>query len=438
MSWPRYPEYKPSGVEWLDEVPIHWATKPIKSLATCNDEALPESTLIDYELDYVEISDVEYGRGITSTSAMTFGEAPSRARRRVADGDVLISTVRTYLRAIAPVSDPQENLIASTGFAVVRPRSINGTYLGYVLHAEYFVSKVIACSTGVSYPAINASQLMCFFAPVPSLDEQVAIAAFLDRETRKIDALVAEQECLITLLKEKRQAVISHAVTKGLNSDAAMKPSGIEWLGDVPAHWEVVRMAGVFREAVETGSDDLPILSVSIHDGVSDKELNETELNRKVTRSDDRTKYKAVLPGDLAYNMMRAWQGAFGAVTVTGQVSPAYVVARPVREVRTAFVESVLRTPHAVEQMRRHSRGITDFRLRLYWEEFKNIHLALPPIDEQAIILSRIADVTMKFDALTEEAEQAIELLKERRAALISAAVTGQIDVRLSAIEVQT
>jgi type I restriction enzyme S subunit len=153
-------------------------------------------------------------------------------------------------------------------------------------------------------------------------------------------------------------------------------------------------------------------------------------MDRKVTRSEDRSKYKAVQPGDLAYNMMRAWQGGFGAVTVSGQVSPAYVVARPFGEVCTAFVEQLLRTPHAVEQMRRHSRGVTDFRLRLYWEEFKNIRVALPPLPEQQGILDAVATKTAKFDSLIGETVSAIELLKERRAALISAAVTGKIDVR--------
>ena len=414
-------------------MPAHWTLKPVKAIASCNDEVLSESTPEEFEIDYVEISDVAYGQGITSATTMPFGAAPSRTRRRVADGDVLISTVRTYLRAIAPLSKPSANLIASTGFAVIRPRSLHSGYLGYALQSEYFISKVISSSVGVSYPAINASQLMGITTPVPDRQEQFAIATFLDRETAKIDALVTEQERLIALLKEKRQVVISHAVTKGLNPHAPMKPSGVEWLGDVPRHWEVDRLASVFREAVDTGSDDLPILSVSIHDGVSDKELDEAELDRKVTRSDDRSKYKAVRPGDLAYNMMRAWQGAFGAVKVAGQISPAYVVARPIREIRTAFVEGVLRTPQAVEQMRRLSRGITDFRLRLYWEEFKNICLALPPVEEQTAILNRITDVTANFDALSHEAGQAIELLKERRSALISAAVTGQIDVRKAA-----
>jgi type I restriction enzyme S subunit len=265
---------------------------------------------------------------------------------------------------------------------------------------------------------------------VPPLAEQTLIASFLDRETAKIDGLVGEQRRLIELLKEKRQAVISRAVTKGLNPHAPLKPSGIEWLGDVPKHWEVSRIANLFREVVEAGTDDLPILSVSIHHGVSDKEMEEEEMDRKVTRSDDRSKYKQVAPNDLVYNMMRAWQGGFGTVTVAGMVSPAYVVARPRTTILTAYVEHLLRTPKAIEQMRRHSRGITDFRLRLYWDEFKNIRIPLPVQHETIAICESIIAMDESFDALTAEAERAIELLQERRTALISAAVTGKIDVR--------
>lgn len=430
MSFAKYPAYKDSGVAWLGEVPGHWEVVRLSTIATCNDEVLLESTPEDYEIEYVEISGVQAGQGITETTALPFGHAPSRARRVVRDGDVLISTVRTYLRAIAQVNNPPENMIASTGFAVLRPRRVYSGFLGYACHAEGFVSEVIARSVGVSYPAINASELTRLALPLPTALEQAAITTFLDHETARIDALVAEQEKLIALLQEKRQAVISHAVTKGLNPRAPMKDSGVEWLGEVPGHWTVKRLATVFREVSELGNDDLPILSVSIHDGVSDKELNEAELDRKVSRSEDRSKYKAVSPGDLTYNMMRAWQGAFGAVTVQGQVSPAYVVARPTSKVLAAFVEQVLRTPKAVEQIRRHSRGITDFRLRLYWEEFKNIRLALPPIDEQRKILDDIASDVERFDELITQARTAITLLQERRTALISAAVTGQIDVR--------
>jgi type I restriction enzyme S subunit len=247
---------------------------------------------------------------------------------------------------------------------------------------------------------------------------------------------VAEQQRLIELLKEKRQAVISHAVTKGLNPDAPMKDSGVEWLGEVPAHWDVLRLGALFKEVSEDGNDELPILSVSIHDGVSDRQLGDEEMERKVTRSEDTSKYKMVAPSDLVYNMMRAWQGGFGTVMVPGLVSPAYVVARPIRAFSSSFIEQVLRTSCAVEEMRRFSRGVTDFRLRLYWDEFKAIHVAVPPQGEQDAIMDHIESCTRAFDALTAEATRAIDLLQERRTALISAAVTGKIDVRGVAAEV--
>ena len=142
----------------------------------------------------------------------------------------------------------------------------------------------------------------------------------------------------------------------------AYKPSGVEWLGEVPVHWEVKRIASLYSEVVEAGNGDLPVLSVSIHHGVSDSELSEEEMDRKVARSEDRSKYKRVAPGDLVYNMMRAWQGAFGSVVVEGMVSPAYVVARPKTSLPTEWIEYLLRTEFAVNEIKRFSRGITDFR----------------------------------------------------------------------------
>jgi type I restriction enzyme S subunit len=217
------------------------------------------------------------------------------------------------------------------------------------------------------------------------------------------------------------------------------KDSGVEWLGSVPEHWDVVRAAHLFREVAEPGAQDLPILSVSIHDGVSDEELSPEELDRKVTRSDDRSKYKKVAPGDLVYNMMRAWQGGFGTVRVTGMVSPAYVVARPKSRFSTTFVEYLLRTPQAIEEMRRRSHGVTDFRLRLYWDQFKDLCLTLPPVEEQNAIISFLEGETAKIDALVEEQKRLIDLLKEKRQAAISYAVTKGLNanapMRTSGIE---
>lgn len=437
MSFPQYPSYKDSGVPWLGQVPAHWDIAPLKVFCSCNDDVLSEKTASDFELLYVDISNVDRFNGITSKEQFKFSFAPSRARRKVTNGDIIISTVRTYLRAIAQIKNPEHNLVVSTGFAVVRPTdSVHSVYLGYFASSHYFVDQVVALSTGVNYPSITATQLMNIAALIPSIEEQAQIAAFLDRETAKIDALVAEQQRLLTLLKEKRQALISHAVTKGLNPNAPMKPSGIDWLGDIPAHWEITRLGNLLHQVNDQGDDKLPILSVSIHYGITDKETEGSNQERKISRSEDKSKYKQVIPGDLVYNMMRAWQGGLGTASTNGLVSPAYVVSRQKTNCDTTFIEYLLRTPNAIEQMRRHSKGVTDFRLRLYWDEFKNIQIAVPPMDESRRICNDLDRISRDLKEVEKTSIQMVELLQERRAALISAAVTGKIDVRQQVPEV--
>ena len=205
---------KDSGIEWLGEIPEGWQKLRVKHIASINDEVLSEATAPDYELLYVDIGSVEAIYGIQKKEQMRFENAPSRARRRVRDGDVIVSTVRTYLRAIAPVVEPESNLIVSTGFAVVRPRQrLENIFAAYVLRAPYFVDTVVSRSVGVSYPAVNASDIADIHLAVPPSSEQHAIAAFLDRETARIDALIEKVEASIDLLSEYRTALISAAVT---------------------------------------------------------------------------------------------------------------------------------------------------------------------------------------------------------------------------------
>ena len=246
----------------------------------------------------------------------------------------------------------------------------------------------------------------------------------------RIDALIDKKTLFIDLLKLKRQSLITNAVIQGIDSPVKLRDSGVEWIGAIPGHWSVMRMGNIYREANRTGDPTLPVLSISIHDGISDDELAQEDRDRRVSHIEDREKYKRVVPGDLAYNMMRAWQGGFGAVMVDGLVSPAYVVAEPTCEIRSDFIELLLRTSMAIEEMRRFSRGIADFRMRLYWDDFKNIRVCLPPIEEQNRILEFIAKASSRIDLLTERTQESITLLKERRTALITAAVTGQIDLR--------
>ncbi len=207
-----------------------------------------------------------------------------------------------------------------------------------------------------------------------------------------------------------------------------MKDSGVDWLGKVPAGWNVYRIANLYDERNESGEDSLPILSVSINTGISDHEVADEEQTRVFVRSEDKTKYKRVHPGDLAYNMMRAWQGAFGAVRVDGMVSPAYVVAKPKKQgvLDSRYMEALLRTPSAIEEMHRYSHGITDFRLRLYWPEFKNIRVCVPTIEEQIEIADYIDNQTSEIDVLLAKKEQLIADTEAYKKSLIYEYVTGK------------
>ena len=204
---------KDSGVEWLGKVPEHWVPKPICRVASVNDDVLPESTDETTAIRYVDISSVGYTDGIKQATEMDFIDAPSRARRKAANGDVIVSTVRTYLKAVAPVTDDYSDCIFSTGFAVLRARDLNHSFLKWAILNELLVQAIEAHSEGLSYPAINASTLVKLKIAVPPLEEQAKIANFLDLETSRFDILASETKKSINLLKEKRSALITAAVT---------------------------------------------------------------------------------------------------------------------------------------------------------------------------------------------------------------------------------
>ena len=231
-------------------LPPSWVSKRLKYLATHNNEVLAESTDEEKEIDYIEISGVSLSHGIEEITRIAFGKAPSRARRKVRSSDILISTVRTYLRAIATVDEASPDLIASTGFCVVRPNhDVDSGFVGWAVKSESFVSEIVARSIGVSYPAINASELVTIDMPLPPLDTQRRIAQFLDEKTARIDTLIEKKRELLDRLAEKRQALITRAVTKGLNPDVPIKSSGIDWLGDIPAHWGVLPLKRVLASS---------------------------------------------------------------------------------------------------------------------------------------------------------------------------------------------
>jgi len=418
MSFPHYPAYKPSGVEWLGEVPEHWQEKPLKTITSINDEVLSDSLSPDYEIEYVDIGSVSLANGIEKTETMPFGDAPSRARRIPRDGDVLVSTVRTYLKAIAPVVNPPLNLVASTGFAVVRPRhELESGFLKYALQEEHIIQQVISRSTGVSYPAINASDVAKISLNLPGASEQLSIATFLDHEAAKIDALIAEQQRLIELLQEKRQAVISHTVTKGLNPDAPMKDSGVEWLGEVPDYWRVIPL----RWAAKCCSGD----------GLSSAEISSIGDDEHMVR---------VIGGNglMGYtNQAKTTYSLLAIGRVGALCGNVHIVHSPAWITDNALVldpdPSIFDLGFLSLTLR--SRNLNDIASKtaqplITATQVSDQRIPCPPLSEQQLIASYLSKQSEQFDTLSTEAQRAIDLLQERRSALISAAVTGQIDVR--------
>ena len=237
---------------------------------------------------------------------------------------------------------------------------------------------------------------------------------------------MAAKERLLELLAEKRRALITRAVTRGLDLTVPLRDSGISWISKMPAHWETRRVAWLFRDRDERGEPNLPLLEVSINAGVVLREFSDDRIES--TASDFNT-YKVARKGDVVFNKMRMWQGAVGVAPEDGLVSPDYTVAAPSGALSSNYAEQLFRTEMFSAECARWSHGIVWDRLRLYWEGFRDIEIPLPPLDEQRTILAHIQREMAKLDALRRATERTIGLLKERRTALIAAVVTGKLDI---------
>lgn len=400
--------------------------KPLKHVCTLNPAVLSENTPADLDIDYIDIGSVTHQQGIVSRERMTFSNAPSRARKPVKEGDVIISTVRTYLRAIAQVNSSDCGSIVSTGFAVCRAKDgLDARFLHAALQSPPFIEQVVARSVGVSYPAINPSTLGDIKIPLPDLPTQKRIAAFLDRETARIDALIAKRAEFETKVKESREALIASLLV-GLPEEI-QRPSTTDWLENLPTDIPRERAKVHFHERVElsaTGNEEL--LTVSHLTGVTKR----SEKNVNMIMAESHEGYKLVQPDDLVINTMWAWMGAMGVSKEAGLISPAYGIYRPISgKYVPEYIDLLVRSKPFVAEATRRSKGIHSSRLRLYPDAFLDMRLPVPILDQQESTLAKISARAVREDALVEKNTKATEFLREYRAALITAAVTGQIDV---------
>ncbi|MCP4117000.1 MAG: hypothetical protein GY737_16670 [Desulfobacteraceae bacterium] len=425
----RYEEYKDSGVEWLGKIPAQWEVKRLKFVTSIfrgkfTHRPRNDDRLYGGEYPFFQTGDVAKAGKYLSKYKQTLNDKGLRVSTLIPKGTVVI----TIAANIGDVSILETNACFPDSVVGFKPKdNIYRDYLFYGLGSmkEQFVGSTIK-NTQMN---LNVDRIGSNFITCPSIKKQTAIAAFLDHKTAQIDQAVEIKKQKVAQLKEHKQILIQNAVTRGLNPDAPMRDSGVDWIGEIPTHWHIVANRTLFKERVEPGQDELPLLSVSIHSGVSTGELHEDENIRGRVKIEDKTKYNLVKPDDIVFNMMRAWQGAIGAVKVKGMVSPAYIIAIPKGSIKSKYFEYQYRCPIFIQQMDRFSKGITDFRKRLYWHEFKQLVTLLPPTEEQTAIVTHIETESAKIDKAIDLQEQQIDKLEEYKTTLINSAVTGKIKV---------
>ena len=280
---------------------------------------------------------------------------------------------------------------------------------------------------GSTFMELSANEVKSLEIPYPPPAMQRAIADRLDHATVRLDSLIAEKEGVLNLLVERLHAIVAKAVTRGLDLDAPLRPSGVRWLPEIPSDWKTRRIAWLFRERDERGEPDLPLLAVSINTGVSVRQFSDDRI--EATASDFNT-YKIARRGDVVFNKMRMWQGAVGIAPQDGLVSPDYVVACPTGGLLPRYANLLFRIERFSAECARRSHGIVWDRLRLYWTGFRDIAVPVPSIGIQKSIADHVAEATAKANALVSVANEALVLLRERRAALIAAALSGHVDVK--------
>ena len=424
MSFPRYPTYKPSGVEWLGEVPEHWEVLPLKRRS----RLLTEKT--ECRDNPIALENIEGWTGrLVETDSEFLGEGVA-----FEPGDILFGKLRPYLAKVYLAAKGGQ---AVGDFHVIHPfDSLHPRFLQFLLLTKEMIDLVNGSTFGAKMPRASWDFLASLHLSIPPLDEQSVIATFLDHETAKIDALIAEQQRLIELLQEKRQAVISHAVTKGLNPHAPMKDSGVEWLGEVPEHWEVCRVkaVSVFTTSGPRGWServgDVGALFVQSGDLTDVMGVDFANCKRVQVGDDAEAARTKLLDGDLVVCITGAKTGNVAvceSVPESSYVNQHLCLIRPGEGVHPRFLAALLKS----------GCGQTYFSLAQYGlkqglslEDVREARVALPPLDEQDRICKCLRGVSSRYLPLEAESQRTISLLQERRSALISAAVTGQIDVR--------
>lgn len=431
MSMARYREYKDSGIPWVGDVPAHWHVHPLVGVAIERSESnasMQENNLLSLSYGQIVRKNIESNDGLLPESFDTY--------QIVHEGDIVLrlTDLQNDKRSLRSAQVRERGIITSA-YLALQPKGATSAFLSYLLRA-YDLTKVFYSMGGGLRQSMKFADLKRMPIAVPPPSEQAAIVTFLDREIAKIDALIAEQEKLIALLSEKRQATLSHAVTKGLKPYAPMEDSGLSWLGEIPAHWTTVRVKTLSRfttsgprgwseRIAEDGS--LFIQSGDLNDSMG----LEYETAKRVNVGEDAEATRTRLAqGDVVVCITGAKTG--NVALCKSLREPAYInqhlcLIRPAEKVSGHFLALALKSIVGQTQFELSQYGL---KQGLSLENVRELWVTLPPRDEQEAIVSFVEAEMRRFTSLALAADAGVDLLKERRAAIIAAAVTGQIDVR--------
>lgn len=414
----KYDSYKDSGVKWIGEIPSHWKAIPFKRVAKVKTNLVHPEDYLSYPQVSPDCIEKESGKLIKyETVEKANVESDNHLFFK---GQLLYSKIRPLLNKITIA--PFDGLCSADMYPI--ETTMDTAFLKYMMLSDSFLESVrIVVRDRVKMPKINQEELSQTILLYPPLTEQLVIATYLDRKSAEIDEHISKVEREIELLKEYKQAEIARVVIHGLNPNAATKPSGFSWIGDIPAHWEICKISQHFSERREKVSDkEYPALSVS-KDGV----IPQLETAVKTDNGDNR---KKVCIGDFVVNSRSDRKGSCGFSAYNGSVSLINIVLMPRKDIFGRYYHYLFRSNNYIEEYYRLGRGIVADLWTTRYVEMRNIMIPFPPIDEQQLIVDYIDRKTTEIDRLVVELTYQAEYLKEYKQRLIADVVTGKINVQ--------
>lgn len=419
----RYEKYKPTDIQWLPEIPEHWAVQRFGSLfklKTATNDTSKELLSVFLDRGVIKASESDKRTHQASEDLSKY--------QLVVPTDFVMNNQQAWRGSVGVSSFI--GIISPAYHIFPMPNCYNSHYANYLLRDRIMVNLYEVSSKGVGsiQRTLNFNWLNNGKCILPSIDEQNKIVAYLDKRITLIDNCKCQRERELQTLNELKQAEIASVVTRGLNPDVPMKDSGIPWIGQIPSHWDTMRIRGLFKESDEKTVDESgTLLSLSQYSGITRKaDAGKTGM----FEAESTIGYKIVHTGQFVMNIMLAWNGSYAVSDLEGIISPAYCVFDFRLDCNKKYYDYLLRTKAYCGAFKTQSRGIIDSRLRLYPYKFYAFKTLVPPIEEQNAIVEYIESKTNKIDTMIEALKAEIDRLTEYKQRLISDVVTGQIDVR--------